>query len=119
MQLRLDEIVRENHNHKIRKQPGALLPSGARRIDIYNHPERYGSTLRDRLVNVPADIIDELLLKYDRPDLLQFGTDDTVKLMEEIFEAIGSPPLSARVGWSVFVQMVDKYIELHNISEQN
>jgi hypothetical protein len=36
----------------------------------------------------------------------------TVHLMEQIYHKIGSPKLSARVGWSVFVEMVNVYIEL-------
>ena len=118
VQLRLDEIMHENRIHKIRKQKKTLLPSGGRRIDIYNNPEKFGAHLKDRLIHIPDEIIDNLLQKYDRPDLLQFGTDDNVHLMEQIYRKIGSPKLSARVGWSVFVEMVNVYIELQTGSDE-
>ena len=101
VQLRLDEIMHENCIHKIRKQKKTLLSSGGCWIDIYNNPEKFGAHLKDRLIHILDEIIDNLLQKYDCPDLLQFGTDDNVYLMEQIYWKIGSPKLSARVGWSV------------------
>ena len=113
VQLHLNEIMHENCIHKIRKQKKTLLPSGGCWIDnIYNNPQKFGAYLKDRLIHIPDEIIDNLLQKYDHPDLLQFGTDATVHLMEQIYWKIKSPKLSARVGWSVFVEMVNVYIEL-------
>ena len=39
---------------------------------------------KNNLIEIPSDYIDELLLQYDRPDLLQFGSDETVQLLEGI-----------------------------------
>ena len=101
LQLCPDEIIHENCIHKIRKQRKTLLPSSGRQIDIYNNPQKFGAHLKDRLIHIPDEIIDDVLQKYDCPDLLQFGTDDTVHLMEQIHQKTGPPKLSARVGWSV------------------
>ena len=118
VQLHLDEIMHENRIHKIRKQKKTLLPSGGCQIDIYNNPQKFGAHLKDRLIHIPDEIIDDLLQKYDCPDLLQFSTDATVHLMEQIYWKIGSPKLGARVGWSVFVEMVNVYIELQTGSDE-
>ena len=95
--------------HKIHKQKKILLPSGAQRIDIYEHPEDHD--LRDCLIKIPQKDIDQLLLEYDRPDLLQFGTDEEVALCESLYTEIGSPQLRANVGWQVFRDMVNYCIE--------
>ena len=47
-----------------------------------------------------------LLKKYDRPDLLQFGSDKEVKWCEALYDALGKPALSARVGWQVWGWML-------------
>ena len=71
VQLHLDEIMHENRIHKIRKQKKTLLPSGGCRIDIYNNPQKFGAHLKDWLIHIPDEIIDNLLQKYDRPDVEQ------------------------------------------------
>jgi len=75
---------------------------------MYESPDKFG--VKSNLIEIPSDYIDELLLQYDRPDLLQFGSDETVQLLEGIYADIGSPELNARVGWRVFMEMVDYYI---------
>ncbi|KAF9543099.1 hypothetical protein CPC08DRAFT_599952, partial [Agrocybe pediades] len=83
-------IIKESEIHKVRKQQVILLPSSARRIDMYENPTRFNG--KDCLIDVPEEWIEELTAQYDRPDLLQFGSDD--------------PRLSAKVGWDVFNSMV-------------
>ena len=97
--------------HKIHKQKKILLPSGARQIDIdiYEHPEDHD--LMDCLIKIPQKDIDQLLLEYDQPDLLQFSTDKEVALCESIYTVIGSPQLRANVGWQVFHDMVNYCIK--------
>ncbi len=46
-----------------------------------------------------------------RPDLLLFGTKETDFMCGKIYEELGSPRLSPRVGWAVFSDMVTYYIE--------
>ena len=70
-QARLDEALKLSATHRIRKQGKILLPSGTRRIDMYERPEVYG--FKDMLIPIPEEDIDKLLQEYDRPDLLQFG----------------------------------------------
>jgi len=110
VQLRLDELLHEHQVHKIRKQRGILLPSGARRIDLYTKPEKYGAFFKDRLIKIPDDILKELVEKYDRPDLFAFGTLEDVALCKRIHGKIGSPILVARDGWNIFREMVIYYI---------
>lgn len=105
----MDDIIAESQIHRVRKQKDILLPSGGRRIDFYNQPEKYGG--KDRIISIPADAIDELLAQYDRPDLLLFGSREQVTWCEEIYTAIGAPKLAARVGWGIFSKMIDYYIE--------
>ena len=107
VQLRLDEIVEEKKYHKVKFQKHILLPSGARHIDMYLSPEEWGG--ENQLIPIPSDDIDELLEKYDRPDLLQFGSDEMVGLCEALYEAVGSPKLSASVGWRIFQEMIACY----------
>ncbi|KAF8998666.1 hypothetical protein BDQ17DRAFT_1247363, partial [Cyathus striatus] len=109
VQERLNEVVIENQLHCIRRQKGILLPSGARRVDLYSTPEKYGG--KDRLIKADEKVIDELLEEYDRPDLLCFSTPEAVALCESIYIGIGQPKLSARIGWSVFADMVNHYIQ--------
>ncbi|EAU82186.2 hypothetical protein CC1G_10588 [Coprinopsis cinerea okayama7 len=42
VQAKLDALMIENASHRIRGQRNILLPSDARREDLYNHPEEYG-----------------------------------------------------------------------------
>ena len=92
-----------------RRKNISLLPSSGHLIDIYNNSQKFGAHLKDQLIHIPDD---DLLQKYDCPCSLQFSTDDTIHLMEQIYWKIESPELSARLGWSVFVEMVNLYIEL-------
>lgn len=96
--------MRANGTHRVRKQPGRLLPSGGRRINFYTKPHEYGGT--DQLIDIPVEDIDKLLAEYDRPDLLQFGSDEMVALCETLYAGVGSPAVSALVGWPVFTQMI-------------
>lgn len=109
VQLRLDEVLEHNAIHKISKQKKILLPSGARHIDIYENPEKYPHC-EDQIIKIEPKEIDRYLGQYDRPDLLQFGSDEAVDLCERLYQQIGSPSLSASVGWSVFVEMVNLYV---------
>ncbi|KAF8958233.1 hypothetical protein BDZ97DRAFT_1906555 [Flammula alnicola] len=105
VQLRLDMIVTESQAHRVRKQAKSLLPTGGRRIDMYEHPEDWEGQ-ENQLIEIPGEDIDKLLNEYDRPDLLQFGSDEMVQFCEYLFEKIGSPELSAKVGWKVFLRML-------------
>ncbi|KAF8179208.1 hypothetical protein BJ912DRAFT_855711 [Pholiota molesta] len=116
VQLRLDMIVKESQSHRVRKQAKSLLPTGCRRIDMYEHPEDWEG-LENQLIAIPGEDIDKLLEKYDRPDLLQFGSDEMVQFCQYLFEKIGSPELSAKVGWKVFLRMLECAEEDHIAAE--
>ncbi|KAF8985790.1 hypothetical protein BDQ17DRAFT_1436501 [Cyathus striatus] len=109
VQERLNEVRIENQSHRIRSQKKILLPSGARRIDIYSMPEKHGG--KDRLIRTKDEVINDLLNEYDRPDLLLFGTAENVAACKNIYVGIGQPKLSARVGWSIFKEMVNHHIQ--------
>ena len=96
----------------MRKQKNILLPSGGRRIDFYENPENYGG--KNRLIHIAPGIIEELVAQYDKPDLLLFGSRETNKICDEIYGTIGSPKITARVGWAVFSEMVTYYIQHFN-----
>jgi len=74
---------------------------------MYTSPEEWGG--ENQLIPIPSEDLDELLKKFDRPDLLQFGSDEMVALCEALYESVGSPKLSASVGWRIFQEMVACY----------
>ncbi|KAG2017962.1 citrate synthase I [Coprinopsis cinerea AmutBmut pab1-1] len=84
VQARLDKLLLEHQTHRIR-----LLPTYARRIDLFTDPETYGGY--DQLIKVPSEDMDRLLAQYDRPQLFH-------------------PSLNATVGWDVFRRMVMAYL---------
>ncbi|KAJ3506413.1 hypothetical protein NLJ89_g6882 [Agrocybe chaxingu] len=105
VQLRLNRIVHESQTHRVRYQKKVLLPSGGRREDFYKQPWKWGG--EDQLIKVPTEDVDRLLDEFDDPASIQFGTDEMVTTCEKAFIAIGSPNLSAKVGWKVFKEMID------------
>ena len=109
VQARLDNHVIENGLHRVRKQKKTLLPSGGRRIDMYQSPERFGG--EDLIIDIPEEDIDRLLAEYDNHRLTQFGTDAEVALYSDLHVAIGAPAFVTRDGWRIFSQMVELYIE--------
>lgn len=109
VQKRLDELVKESELHKIRKQKKILLPSGARRIDMYRFPEKHGCSA-NLLIPIPRADIDRLLAQYDKPHLTQFGTDEEVALYTNLYQGVGSPELAAKNGWEIFRYMMTLYL---------
>lgn len=107
VQERLDAIVIENGNHFVRYQKKSLLPTGGRRIDFFQNPERWGGT--DQLITVNMDDIEKLLEEYDLPEYTQFGSNEMVTLCQVLYSSIGSPQLSASIGWVVWGEMIDCY----------
>ncbi len=105
----LDRYCVENANHKVRFQKKSLLPTGGRRIDFYESPEDYNG--KNQLIEIPREDIENLILEHDRPDLLQFGTDEMVELCETLYAKIGSPSLLPIDGWVIFRQLIDAYTE--------
>jgi hypothetical protein len=103
----LDQIVEEKKYHKVKLQRHILLPSGTRHIDMYQSPEEWGG--ENQLIPIPSEDVDELLEKYERPDLLQFGSDEMVALSEALYDSVGSPKLEASVGWRIFQEMITHY----------
>ncbi|KAG2013951.1 citrate synthase I [Coprinopsis cinerea AmutBmut pab1-1] len=103
VQARLDKLLLEHQTHRIR-----LLPTYARRIDLFTDPETYGGY--DQLIKVPSEDMDRLLAQYDRPQLFQFVSDDLENLFTDLHMSIGSPSLNATVGWDVFRRMVMAYL---------
>jgi hypothetical protein len=112
VQIKLDEIVQESQVHQVRKQKNILLPSGGHQIDFYNYPENYGG--KNRLIHIAPNIIDNLVVQYDKPELLLFGSNKTNMICIEIYKAIGFPKLTARMGWAVFLEMITYYIQHFN-----
>ena len=104
VQLRLDNIKRENSRHHVRFQKNRLLPTGGTHGNFYRHPERWGG--RDQLVPVDLTVVDSLIEKHMPPRLFQFGTDEMVALCESLYAGIGSPEVSAVNGWAVFTAMI-------------
>ncbi|EPQ49861.1 hypothetical protein GLOTRDRAFT_51480 [Gloeophyllum trabeum ATCC 11539] len=105
VQVRLDRVRYEQNTHHIRKQRKVRLPTGGKPQDFYDHPEDYGG--RKQLIQIPdMSLVDRLLAEYTPEKLFQFGSDETVALAEQLFEAIGCPALSASQGWAVFKAMI-------------
>jgi hypothetical protein len=108
VQVRLDGLVRENGTHRIRKQKSTLLPSGARRIDIYKNPEDYGG--RNQLIKIPSEDIDKLLAEYDQDGVTEFGgTPAQRRLFTDLYRGIGGLAFVPKNGWPIFTSMVNLY----------
>lgn len=105
----LDQYCIENAAHRVRYQEKSLLPTGGRRKDFYESPEDYNG--ESQLISIPREDIEQLLMEHDRPDLLQFGTDEMVELCERLYLEIGLPELRAKSGWIVFRELIDTYTE--------
>ena len=58
------------------------------------------------MIEVPKKETRKYLRDYSRPDLLRFGSSEMVADCERRFIKIGSPELSAQVGWLIFAQML-------------
>ncbi|EAU89702.2 hypothetical protein CC1G_07427 [Coprinopsis cinerea okayama7 len=108
VQARLDQLLLEHQTHRIRGQRRTLLPTDARRIDLFTDPETYGGY--NQLIQVPSEDIDRLLSEYDRPDLFQFVSDDMEILFTDLHKSIGSPIFTAATGWETFRCMLTAYI---------
>lgn len=74
---------------------------------MYEHPKDWEG-LENQLIEIPGEDIDKLLHEHDRPDLLQFGSDEMVQFCEDLFKKIGSPELSAKIGWNIFLAMLTR-----------
>ncbi|KAJ2913413.1 hypothetical protein MD484_g7001, partial [Candolleomyces efflorescens] len=88
VQAKLDEIVRLNRIHYIRKQRKIFLPSGGRPIDFWSRPSNYGGT--DQLISIPEPEIDRLIAEFADPTCLSFGDADTVSVFDTIWTAMAS-----------------------------
>ncbi|TFK24772.1 hypothetical protein FA15DRAFT_704312 [Coprinopsis marcescibilis] len=108
VQARLDALLEENKYHRIRKQKKILLPSGARRIDLFESPEEYGG--KNMLIPVPAADLDLLAAEYDDPALFRFGTEEEVALYTMLYQAIGAPEFVPANGWAIFTEMVSLHL---------
>jgi hypothetical protein len=110
VQERLDNVIYEQGIHVVRHQKKILLPSGFRRIDMYKKPQKCSSGASDQLIPIPAEDIEQLLEEHDRPDLIQFGSDQMVALCERLYSGISSPVTNANMGWDIFVHMINHCI---------
>ncbi|KAG2003177.1 citrate synthase I [Coprinopsis cinerea AmutBmut pab1-1] len=108
VQTLLDKVMSENQKHRIRGQKKSLMPTDARRIDMFKHPERFGG--RDQLIPIPQQDIDRLLAEYDQPHLFKFVPDDLENIFGDLYRAIGSPSLVASQGWGIFRDMVNTHL---------
>jgi hypothetical protein len=114
VQARLDNLLVDHAYHKIRRQRKILLPSGANRITIYQNPDKWDG--EDLLISIPSPDVDRLLVEYDNHHLTQFDTDEEVSLFADLHAAVGSPSFTAKHGWAIFSQMVNKYCDRMQVS---
>jgi hypothetical protein len=107
VQKRLDSLIIEHQVHRIRKQKKILLPSDARRIDLFTSPERFGGI--NQLIPIPSQDIDRLLAEYDDHLLFQFGSDKAVEIFEDLYSAAGNGhiPFLPANGWLIFQEMIE------------
>ena len=94
------------NNAPIRKDAQKLLPSGngITPDHIYAFPEDYG--LKDQLISVDCDLVQELKLQLGGDSLLEFVKPEFGDLACRIYKAMGSPSVSSHNAWSVFRTML-------------
>lgn len=105
VQEKLDEIMKENRFHKVRKQKKIFLPSGGRPIDFWQNPQKWKG--QDQLIQIPPHDIDRLIAEYADPTCLLFGEDAIISIYRAVWEAIGKPRISALNAWSIWRLVVD------------
>lgn len=105
--IREIEGVRVKMNHApIRKDAQKLLPSGrgVTPDHVYSFPEDYG--LKDQLISVDRDLVQELKLLLGGDALLDFVKPEFADLAHRIYEVVGSPRVSSCNVWTVFGSML-------------
>lgn len=100
VQTRLDEYVYETNAHKVRAQKGTHLPSGGSHNDFYDFPEQYG--LKNLLISVDEESVDNLLEEYTPLDLFKFTSEDIDHLASTAYSSLGKPLLNVFTAWHVF-----------------
>ena len=51
-----------------------------------------------QLIEIPHAELDHLIADHTSPEVLQFGSDEMVKMFEGLFEAVSSPEVSSANG---------------------
>ena len=68
-------------------------------------PHNWGG--ENQLIEIPHAELDHLIADHTSPEVLQFGSDEMVKMFEGLFEAVSSPEVSSANGWEVFTAMME------------
>ncbi|KAH9838971.1 uncharacterized protein C8Q71DRAFT_746953 [Rhodofomes roseus] len=106
MQRELDAWCNRENGQYIRHQPDKLLPSGAKRLDFYRTPAKWGG--KPCLVPVPQAELERLLSKAEKEAEkdMEYVDEEYEALAEEVHAAIGKPEITLDTAWIVFRQMV-------------
>lgn len=89
----------------MRKQKDKQLPSGGSPDDFYNYPERHGG--EECGIDVDMDVITQLLDDSEEGKKhMCFVDEEFEPLVEEAYEAIGSPAITLHSAWTVFRHLV-------------
>ncbi|KAH8796254.1 hypothetical protein DL96DRAFT_1721903 [Flagelloscypha sp. PMI_526] len=114
----LNDFQEEWRMHKIRTQGEKLMPSGHRPGDAMENPGQYGGC--DCRIPVSQDVIDELRLFVSeimgpREQFLSWFPAAFDDMAKDVYEHIGSPPITWENSWSIFEKMATQldllYIE--------
>ena len=57
-----------------------------------------------------SEVLDHLVAQYAPASVLCFGSEEMVKLCEEVFDSLGNPDVMATNGWTVFTAMIEKML---------
>ncbi|KAK7057068.1 hypothetical protein R3P38DRAFT_2498032 [Favolaschia claudopus] len=107
VQRSLDEFChQQQNNHRIRKQPAKLLPSGGTPNEFVANPTAYGG--EDCLVEVPKPVLDRLLeeARETAQEHMRFVDDDFDVLAQDAYKALGEPEITLQNAWVVFRDMI-------------
>lgn len=105
IQAELDAYRRRFNTTPRRADRSKVLPHGIPDM-ITAKPERFGSC--DFKVNVPAELFDEMELKWAPPDHAVFDLVPSpfAALMDDLYEQFGSPAISSHNFWDIYVQLL-------------
>jgi hypothetical protein len=116
VQRRLDRMKRDHEVHRVRYQRKVLMPTGCRRIDMYQKPWRTGG--EEQLLRLTPEaelVVDQLIAEHVPKNYTQFASDEVTKLGEHYLSLLPSDhDLKARYGWKIFNAM----IAMHNLGVQ-
>lgn len=101
------------NSHKIRRQNGKKMPSGATPRHVFTCPEAYGGKRYSQAVpRATLQVLRDNLIET-REESLRWVSDEFSSHATNIYVELGSPRLTLESGWDVFSSMAPLLEDLY------